>query len=159
AEKCTFDEVAYLLLHNELPTARQLAEFRHRVAAARRLPEALHVLFGALPRWTPAMDALRTAVSVLAHFDQDVGDNSHDANLRKAERLLAQIPLAVADHHRISKGQQPVPPRDDLSHAANFLYVLRGAEPDPAAVRALDVSLTLYAEHEFNASTFTARVV
>src|SRR5438067_3736403 len=104
------------------------------------------------------MDALRTAVSVLAHFDQDASDNSHDANLRKAERLLAQVPLAVADHYRISKGLQTVPARKDLSHAANFLYVLHGAESDPAAVRALDVSLTLYAEHEFNASTFTARV-
>src|SRR5262245_20154495 len=159
AEKCSFDEVAHLLLHGELPTARQLADFQKRVAAARRLPECLHALFQELPRWTPAMDALRTAVSVLAHFDQDVSDNSHDANLRKAERLLAQIPLAVADHHRISKGQQPVPARSDLSHAANFLYMLHGREAKPAEVRALDVSLTLYAEHEFNASTFTARVV
>src|SRR5438067_10564608 len=104
------------------------------------------------------MDALRTAVSVLAHFDQDTNDNSHDANLRKAERLLAQVPLAIADHYRISKGLQTVPARKDLSHAANFLYVLHGSEPNPAAVRALDVSLILYAEHEFNASTFTARV-
>src|SRR5262245_323671 len=159
AEKCSFDEVAYLLLHGELPTQRQLAEFQARVAAARRLPDPLHNLFKSLPRWTPAMDALRTAVSVLAHFDQDASDNSHDANLRKAERLLAQIPLAVADHYRISKGLQTVPARKDLSHAANFLYILTGSEPNPAAVRALDVSLTLYAEHEFNASTFTARVV
>src|SRR5262249_10376075 len=107
----------------------------------------------------PAMDALRTAVSVLAHFDPDVSDNSPEANLRKAERLLAQVPLAVADHFRISKGLAPVPPRKDLSHAANFLWMLPGTEPNPAAVKALDVSLTLYAEHEFNASTFTARVV
>jgi citrate synthase len=74
-------------------------------------------------------------------------------------RLLAQIPVAVAGHHRLSKGQEPVPARDDLSHAADFLYMLRGAEPTPEATRALDVSLILYAEHEFNASTFTARVV
>src|SRR5436309_1384403 len=159
AEKCSFDEVAYLLLHGELPTQRQLAEFQARVAAARRLPDSLQSLFKALPRWTPSMDALRTAVSVLAHFDQDTSDNSHDANLRKAERLLAQIPLAVADHYRISKGLQRVPARKDLSHAANFLYILTGKEPNAAAVRALDVSLILYAEHEFNASAFTARVV
>ncbi len=159
AEKCSFDEVAYLLLHGELPTQRQLAEFQARVAAARRLPDPLHGLFKALPRWTSSMDALRTAVSVLAHFDQDTSDNSHDANLRKAERLLAQIPLAVADHYRISKGLQTVPARKDLSHAANFLYILTGREPNAAAVRALDVSLILYAEHEFNASAFTARVV
>jgi citrate synthase len=105
------------------------------------------------------MDALRTAVSVLSHFDQDAPDASRDANLRKAERLLAQIPVAVADHYRLSKGQQPVPARDDLSQAANFLYMLRGVLPTPEATRALDVSLILYAEHEFNASTFTARVV
>jgi 2-methylcitrate synthase/citrate synthase II len=159
AEKATFDEVAHLLLHGELPTARQLEEFRHRVALSRRLPEPLRDLLKALPRWTSPMDAIRSAVSVLAHFDQDAPDLSIDANLRKAERLLAQIPVAVADHYRFSKGLQPVASRPDLSHAANFFYMLRGTEPTPADTRALDVSLILYAEHEFNASTFTARVV
>jgi citrate synthase len=159
AEKATFDEVAYLLLHKELPTARQLADFQKRLAVVRRLPDPLRELLRALPRWTNPMDALRTAVSVLSHFDQDTPDNSHDANIRKAERLLGQIPVAVADHYRLSKGLQPVPARADLSGAANFLYMLRGAEPAPDAVRALDVSLILYAEHEFNASAFTARVV
>src|SRR5262249_33437792 len=113
----------------------------------------------ALPRWTSPMDALRTSVSVLAHFDQDAPDNSRDANLRKAERLLAQIPVAVADHFRFSKGLDVGPARPDLSHAANFLYIIRGPVPSETAARAMDVSLTLYAEHEFNASTFTARVV
>jgi 2-methylcitrate synthase/citrate synthase II len=159
AEHATFDEVAFLLLHGELPGARQLTEFRNRVAVARRLPEPLRNLLEALPRWTPPMDALRSAVSVLAHFDQDTPDSSRDACLRKAERLLAQVPVAVADHFRFSKGLQAVPARPDLSHAANFLYMLRGVEPTPEATRALDVSLILYAEHEFNASTFTARVV
>jgi citrate synthase len=159
AEKATFDEVAYLLLHGDLPNARQLADFQKRLAAGRRLPEPLRELLKALPKWTPPMDALRSAVSVLAHFDQDAPDNSHDANLRKAERLLAQIPLAIADHYRFSRGLMPVAARQDLSHAANFLYMIRGAEPSPADVKALDVSLILYAEHEFNASTFTARVV
>jgi citrate synthase len=159
AEKATFDEVAYLLLHGELPTARQLEEFRSRVAVARRLPEPLRDLLKALPRWTSSMDAIRSAVSVLAHFDQDAPDLTRDANLRKAERLLAQIPVAVADHYRFSKGLQPVAARPDLSHAANFLYMLRGTEPTAFDTRALDVSLILYAEHEFNASTFTARVV
>jgi 2-methylcitrate synthase/citrate synthase II len=159
AEKATFDEVAHLLLHGELPTARQLEEFRHRVALSRRLPEPLRDLLKALPRWTSPMDAIRSAVSILAHFDQDAPDLSIDANLRKAERLLAQIPVAVADHYRFSKGLQPIAARPDLSHAANFFYMLRGTEPTPADTRALDVSLILYAEHEFNASTFTARVV
>jgi 2-methylcitrate synthase/citrate synthase II len=159
AEKATFDEVAHLLLHGELPTARQLEEFRQRIAVARRLPEPLRDLLKALPRWTSSMDAIRSAVSVLAHFDQDTPDLSLDANLRKAERLLAQIPVAVADHYRFSKGLQTIAARPDLSHAANFLYMLRGTEPSPEDTRALDVSLILYAEHEFNASTFTARVV
>ncbi len=159
AEKATFDEVAYLLLHGELPKAAQLADFRKRLMEARRLPGPLCELLRALPRQTESMDAVRTAVSVLAHFDPDVADSSHEANLRKAERLLAQIPLAVADFYHSSRGEKPVPPRPDLSHAANFLYMVRGSEPSAADVRALDVSLILYAEHEFNASTFTARVV
>lgn len=159
AEHCSFDEVAYLLLHGELPTAAQLKEFHTRVAAARRLPPPLADLFKALPKWTTPLDALRTAVSALGHFDQDAADNSHDANLRKAERLLAQIPVAIADHYRLSKGQAVVPARQDLSHAANFLYMLRGTEASPTEVKAMDVSLILYAEHEFNASTFAARVI
>src|SRR5437588_6998991 len=105
------------------------------------------------------MDALRSSVSVLAHFDADTGSNARDANLRKAERLLGQIPVAVAEGFRYGRGQSAVAPRADLGHAANFLYMLRGTPPTAADARALDVSLILYAEHEFNASTFTARVV
>jgi citrate synthase len=159
AQVCSFEEVAFLLLHGELPTARQLAEFNSRIGVARRLPEPLRDLLASLPRWSLPMDVIRTAVSILAHFDQDASDNSHAANVRKAERLLAQIPLAVVDYHRFSQGQQPVPARSDLSTAANFLYMLRGVEASPEDVKALDVSLILYAEHEFNASTFTARVI
>lgn len=159
AEKTGFDEVAYLLLHGELPTATQLADFQKRVAAARQLPPALRDLLKALPPATIPMDAVRTAVSVLAHFDPDINDSSPAANLRKAERLLGQLPVAIAEQFRYSKGQQPIAPRPDLSHSANFLYMLNGKEPTAADTRALDVSLILYAEHEFNASTFTARVV
>ncbi|HEY7423407.1 MAG TPA: citrate/2-methylcitrate synthase, partial [Gemmataceae bacterium] len=159
AEKATFDEVAYLLLHGELPTVQQLADFQKRVAAARSLPSALINLLGALPSAAPSMDVLRSAVSILAHFDPDTADSSREANLRKAERLLGQIPVVIAVHHRIRKGQPPIAARPDLGHAANFLYMLRGKEPSAADTRALDVSLILYAEHEFNASTFTARVV
>jgi citrate synthase len=159
AEHCSFDEVAHLLLHGELPTSAQLAAFQTRVAAARRLPPPLKDLLEALPKWTIPLDALRTAVSTLGHFDQDTADNSHDANLRKAERLLAQIPVAIADHFRLCNGQQPVPAQQDLGQAANFLYMLRGTPPSPEEVKALDVSLILYAEHEFNASTFAARVI
>jgi 2-methylcitrate synthase/citrate synthase II len=159
AEKTSFDEVSYLLLHGELPTAAQLEAFQKRVAAARQLPPALSTLLKALPRDVSPMDALRSAVSVLAHFDPDVEDSAREANIRKAERLLGQIPVAVAEQARVSKGLEPVAARPDLGQAANFLYMLRGTLPTPAATRALDVSLILYAEHEFNASTFTARVV
>jgi citrate synthase len=159
AEHCSFDEVAYLLLYGELPTANELTKFQARVAMARRLPPPLKDLLAALPNWTTPLDALRTAVSVLAHFDQDASDNSHDANVRKAERLLAQIPVVIADHYRIVKGLPPVLARQELGQSANFLYMLRGTEPTPAEVKALDVSLILYAEHEFNASTFAARVI
>jgi citrate synthase len=159
AEHTTFDEVAHLLLHGELPTQRQLLDFRQRIADARTVPGPLRDLLKALPPETPPMDALRTAVSILAHFDPDAQDLSKEANLRKAERLLAQIPVAITDHFRLSQGLAPVAPRADLHTAENFLYMLRGTAPTAEAARALDVSLILYAEHEFNASTFTARVV
>jgi citrate synthase len=158
-ENAGFDEVAFLLLHGELPNRFQLGSFQRRLAAARSLPHPLLDLLRVLPPAVHPMDVLRTAVSVLAHYDPETEDSSHEANLRKAERLLAQIPVAVAAHYRLSRGMEPVPARADLGHAANFLYMLRGKEARPEDVRALDVSLILYAEHEFNASTFTTRVV
>jgi citrate synthase len=159
AELTTFEEVAYLLLYGQLPNARQLGEFQQRLAAARSIPAPLRTLLHALPRNTIAMDALRSAISVLAHFDPDVNDRSAAADLRKTERLLGQIPVAVAEFYHHSKGRPAPAPRPDLPHAANFLYMIRGTEAGAAEIKAFDVSLTLYAEHEFNASTFTARVV
>jgi 2-methylcitrate synthase/citrate synthase II len=158
-ERCSFDEVAYLLLHGDLPKASELAAFQKRVIAARKIPDSLRSLLKALPKDVVPMDVLRSSVSILSHYEPDLNDNSRPANLRKAERLLGQIPVAIAEQYRIAKGLAPVPPRDDLGHAANFLYMLRGTAPTPADTRAFDVSLILYAEHEFNASTFTARVV
>jgi citrate synthase len=159
AEIASFDEVAFLLLHGELPTALQLGAFQARLAAASLLPDPIRNLFKALPDATPHMDVVRTAVSILAHFDPEIGDNSHAANVRKAERLTAQIPVAVAAYFRHTRGQEPVAYPGSSSHAANFLHMIRGQEPSAADSRAFDVSLILYAEHEFNASTFTARVV
>jgi 2-methylcitrate synthase/citrate synthase II len=159
AQSATFDEVAYLLLHGELPTRDELAAFQKRVNAARSIPGPLRELLKALPADVVSMDALRSAVSILAHFDSDSQDSSPTANLRKSERLLGQIPVVVAEQYRLSKGLAPVPPRADLGHAANFLYMLKGTPPSALHARAFDVSLILYAEHEFNASTFTARVV
>jgi citrate synthase len=159
AEKVRFLEVAHLLLHGDLPSRSALADFEKRVAAARELPEPLLQLLKAIPSKTTPMDALRTAVSVLAHFDPEVDDSSHAANVRKAERLLGQIPVAIAVQFREAKRLPVLASRFDLSNEANFLYLVHGKIPSAAEVRALDVSLTLYAEHEFNASTFTARVV
>jgi 2-methylcitrate synthase/citrate synthase II len=158
-ERATFDEVAHLLLHGDLPTAKRLAAFQERVATARRIPEPVKQLYPNVPAWAYPLDALRTAVSMVSLFDPDAADNTREANVRKAERLLGQMPVMVADQFRVSKGLQPVMARPELGHAANFLYMLRGTEPTADEVKALDVSLILYAEHEFNASTFTARVV
>jgi citrate synthase len=159
AEKATFDEIAFLLLHGELPTLSQLADFQKRVATARCLPGPLINLLSAIPAGSNSMDVLRSAVSVLAHFDTDTAESSRQADLHKAECLLGQIPVAIAVYHRVSRGEPPIAARPDLGHAANFLYMLRGHESSAADARALDVALILYAEHEFNASTFTARVV
>ncbi len=158
-EHCSFDEVAYLMLYTELPNAKELQSYRERITKARQLPSALKDLYAALPKSTTPLDALRTTVSVLSAYDPDAGDNSTAANQRKAERLIAQMPVAIADFARISAGQQPVPARQDLSNTANFLYMLKGVEPSADNVKALDVSLILYAEHEYNASTFAARVI
>src|SRR5579884_1258363 len=157
-ENAGFDEVAFLLLHGNLPNRYQLASFQRRLGAARSLPHPLLDLLRVLPPAISPMDVVRTAVSVLAHYDPETEESTHEANLRKAERLLAQIPVAVAAHYRLSRGLEPVPARSDLGHADNFLHMLRGQAARPDDVRALDVSLILYAEHEFNASTFTARV-
>ena len=158
-EHCNFDEVAHLLLYGELPKAKELEAFQKRVVAARELPAPLQQLFQQIPKNVIPMDALRTAVSILAHYDPEVEDNSREANLRKAERMYAQIPLAVAAQYHASKGRPTVAPRSDLNTAAQFMYLIRGKEATPEEVKAFDVSLILYAEHEYNASTFTARVV
>jgi len=157
-ENAGFDEVAFLLLHGNLPNRFQLASFQRRLAAGRSLPHPLLDLLRVLPPAVHPMDVVRTSVSVLAHYDPETEDSTHEANLRKAERLVAQIPVAVAAHYRLSRGMLAVPARADLGNAANFFYMVRGQEARPDNVRALDVSLILYAEHEFNASTFAARV-
>src|SRR4051812_29757719 len=119
-----FDEVAFLLLHGDLPNRFQLASFQRRLAAARSLPHPLLDLLRVLPPAVSPMDVVRTAVSVLAHYDPETEDSSHEANVRKAERLLAQIPVAVAAHYRLSRGMDAIPARPDLNDAANFFIIL-----------------------------------
>jgi citrate synthase len=155
----TFEEVAHLLLYGDLPTAEQLDQFQRRLGAAAEVSPAIIETLRKIPPTVNSMDVMRTGCSLLAHWDPDRDDNSREANLRKAERLIAQLPIVLAARHRLRQGKEPVPPERGRSLAANALWMLFRAEPSPAHVRAMDVSLILYAEHEYNASTFTARVI
>ncbi len=160
AGRVSYEETAFLLLHGDLPNPGQLAEFDRRLKAARAIPEALLNLFKQIPPHVHPMDVLRTSVSVLAHFDPDVdaAPTDHAANVRKAERLTAQMATAVAYRERVRKGLPLVAPRDDLDHAANFLSMVSGKAQSETMREAFDLSLVLYTEHELNASTFSARV-
>lgn len=154
-----FGETAHLLLHGELPNRSQLDAFRKRLGAAFVLPAQVVDVLKSIPHGVPFMDVMRTACSLLAHHDPDVDDNSRAANLRKAERLVAQLPIVLATVLRLRTGRQPKAANPDVSIAENLLTLIHDKRPDPRSVQALVVSLILYAEHEFNASTFTARTV
>ncbi|WP_422930728.1 citrate/2-methylcitrate synthase [Singulisphaera sp. PoT] len=160
ANVVSYEETAFLLLHGDLPSASQLRDFDARLRAARALPDPLVDLFRKIPPTIHPMDVLRTSVSVLSHYDPDVNapPGDHAANVRKAERMIAQMPTAVAYHDRIVKGLPLVEPRGDLDHAANFLNMVNGSVPSETMRHAFDLSLVLYTEHELNASTFSARV-
>ncbi len=159
ARRASFEEVAYLLWHGELPTRTQLDLFNAELIAARPIPGELVQSFALMPRQTDPMRALQAAVAMLGMHDPDATDNSRAANRRKAARLTSQMATAVCAHHRIRAGRTPVEPSKDLPHAANFLYMLTGQKPTEVTTRAFDASLVLYAEHELNASTFTTRVI
>lgn len=158
AEKASYEEVVYLLWYGKLPNRHELKELTESLAQNAALPPFVLDLIVKLPKETVPMDGLRSAVSVLAHFDPDVADMSLEANLRKAVRLTAQVPTIVAAIERAKQGKEPVQPRSDImSVAAQFLYMLDGKDPDPIAVKAIDTALVLHADHELNASTFSAR--
>ncbi len=156
----SYEEAAFLLLHGDLPNRSQLREFDARLRRMRQVPPALVGLLEQIPDHIHAMDVLRSSVSVLSHFDPDVdaSPTDHAANVRKAERLVAQMATAIAYRERITRKLPLIAPRDDLDHAANFLHMVKGKLPSPTMREAFDVSLVLYAEHELNASTFSARV-
>lgn len=158
AEHSTFEETAWLLLHGELPTRPQLDRFDADLKAARALPEPIYDIIRTLKTAHP-MDALRTAVSALAAFDPEVGDNSREATLRKGIRLTSQTAMIVAAHSRIRDGLEAVAADRTLSHAANLLWMLKGEKPSRNAAGLIDRDLILHAEHGSNASSFTARVV
>lgn len=156
---CSFEEVAYLLWHGELPDERQLADFETLERSLRHLDDNVKRVIDDLPLAAHPMDVVRTAVSVIGANDPAAGDASPGANLRKSIALLAQLPAIVAYDQRRRRGQQLVEPRDDLGYSANFLHMTFGEVPDLVVVNAFDVSMILYAEHSVNASTFTARVI
>ena len=159
ARESSFPEVAYLLLYGELPTQEQLADFRSILAESYEVAAPIIDFLRDVPLHAGAMDVLRTGVSALAHFDPQAAEDGRDANVAKTIRLLAQIPVLIGARYRLSRGKEPLEPDPELSFSANVLYLITGKEPSALHERAMDVSLILYAEHEFNASTFTARVV
>jgi citrate synthase len=154
----SFERVIHLLWFGDLPDEAEAGGFEGRLRAARGLPQPVLALLHDLPRSTHPLDALRTAVSVAASHDPDVRAQDRAANLRKAYRLMNLVAETVAAWQRIRSGCEPVAARPEGSHAAHFLRLLHGRQPDPAVESVLDVILTLHADHEFNASTFATRV-
>jgi citrate synthase len=154
----TFEEVVYLLWNGRLPKPGELDELNAQLIAQRALPAGVIAMIKSFPKAAVPMDALRTAISALAFYDPERSDNSLEANRRRALRLTAQFATVVAAIDRARKGLEPLDPKPELQHAANFLYMLNGKEPMDVEAKALDIALILHADHEFNASTFAARV-
>ncbi len=159
AAGCSFEEVAYLLWNGELPTPGQLEEFTTRERAGRALDPVVKQVIDAIPTTAHPMDVCRTAASVMGARHPLTADSSREANMAKATDLFAAMPAVVAYDQRRRRGQELVEPREDLGYSANFLWMAFGEEQVPEVVEAFNVSMILYAEHSFNASTFTARVI
>lgn len=159
AENCSFEEVAYLMYNGELPNAIQLAEFSKKEKSLREITKANLNVIQALPKKCHPMDSIRTGVSFLGCEDERIWDASPATNMDKAIQLLAKIPTMVAADYRFKKGLDFIAPNPNLSISENFFHMCFGKVPDAKVVKAFDVSLVLYAEHSFNASTFTSRVV
>lgn len=157
AARCSFEEVAHLLWYGALPTRRQLESLKVRMVERRALPEPVMAIIRMMPKNALPMEVLRTAVSAMSAFDPLSEDTSDEALDAKAITLTARFPTILAAFHRLRHDQEPLAPRADLDHAANFLYMFSGQEPDRRMAKALDTYLVLLADHGFNASTFTAR--
>jgi len=158
-DKCSFEEVAYLVLNGELPNKKQLKKFIKEERSNRKLSKQILKDIQKMPKKAHPMDVIRTAVSLMALEDKDTKNNSPEANMRKAIRIFAKTPTAIAAFFRSRKGKKLIPPKKNLSFSENFFHMCFGKVPNKEIVKALDVSLILYAEHSFNVSTFTARTI
>lgn len=158
AGKITYEEVVHLLHWNHLPNKRELDELKAVLVADRDLPKGVVDILRIIPRDTPPMDAIRTAISAIGCFDSERDQHSYDDYRRKAMRLIAQIPIVTAYFHRIRQGKEILPPDPSLGEAANFLYLMDGEKPSQEKVNTLDMCYVLHADHGMNASTFSARV-
>lgn len=159
AGSSTFEETTYLIWNGELPDAEQLETLNRQLSENRRPPQEVVELIRSLPKDAAPMDVLRTAVSAMGLYDPDTGNESREANVGKAVRLVAQTPTLVAYIERLREGQDIVEPRGDLSLAANFLYMLTGEEPTAESAEEFDAALVLHIDHELNASAFASRVI
>jgi len=158
-EKCTFEEVAYLILNKELPNKIQLKKFRKSLEENRKITINLREIIKHMPKKAHPMDVVRTVVSVMGLEDREATSNSPSSNMRKAIRIFAKTPTAIAAFFRARKGKKIIPPKKGLSISENFFYMCFEKVPDKEIIKAFDVSLILYAEHSFNVSTFTARTI
>lgn len=159
AEKSTYEEVAYLLLWGKLPTREEMAQFDHNLRSHRRIKYRIRDLMKCLPETGHPMDALQAAVAALGMFYPAKDVTNQEQNYWSVVRLVAKLPTIVAAFERMRHGDEPVKPRDDLAHAANFLWMLTEQDPDPLDVHIMDACLILHAEHTMNASTFSGLVV
>ena len=157
--KCTFEEVAYLILNKELPNKKQLKEFKKELSKEIILSKNLLNILKQIPKKSHPMDVARTAVSFMGLEDKETKDNSPKANLRKAIRIFAKTPTALAAFYRLRKGKKIIAPKKKFNFSENFFHMCFGKVPNKEIVKAFDVSLILYAEHSFNVSTFTARTI
>ncbi len=158
-EKCTFEEVAFLVLNGDLPNKKELSKFKKEIEVNRNISINLREIVKHMPKKAHPMDVARTIVSVLGLEDKETNDNSPEANMRKTIRIFAKTPTAIAAFFRARKGKNVISPKKNLSFSENFFYMCFGKVPNKEIIKAFDVSLILYAEHSFNVSTFTARTI
>ncbi|UCG01607.1 MAG: hypothetical protein JSW11_18590 [Candidatus Heimdallarchaeota archaeon] len=159
AEHSTYEEIVYLLIYGQLPNSTQIEELNTALVAEREIPQEVIEQLRQSPETTPTMNVLQSSLALLAGFDPEITDESKESHRRIAIRIIAKIPTIVAAWERIRNEKKPIVPHKKLSHAANFLYMLKGEEPAKDIARCFDIALILHAEHSFNASTFTARVI